>query len=174
MTEEKSILAVFSDLDPAADAIEQLHIIGVHDDHMVVISGVPVTEAMLGRPAQTTNVSRLAFGGSVIGFLVGIFLSFVTPDMYSISVGGQPITPVPPAIIVIFEMTMLFMLLSTFLGVFLDSYFPNYRPLHYVPEISDGKIAVLIECAPNDEKKITDLLKKMGAESVQPAEAQHL
>jgi hypothetical protein len=174
MTEEKAILAVFSDLEPAADAIEQLHLFGLHDDHMVVISGIPVTEAMLGRPAQHTNVSRLAFGGAFLGFCVGVFLSFVAPEMYSISVGGQPITPVPPAIIVIFEMTMLFMLLSTFLGVFLDSYFPNYRPLHYVPEISDGKIAVLIECEPAEENKITDLLKKLGAESVQYTEAQHL
>ena len=41
---------------------------------------------------------------------------------------------------------MLFALLSTFLGVFLDSYFPNYRPLEYVPEISDGKIGIFFKC----------------------------
>jgi hypothetical protein len=69
---------------------------------------------------------------------------------------------------------MLGMLLSTFLGVFLDSFFPNYRPMKYVPEISDGKIAILIECPDADEKKVTDVLKKTGAESVMPAEAQHL
>jgi hypothetical protein len=94
--------------------------------------------------------------------------------MYTIQVGGQPFAPVPPAIIVIFEMTMLGMLLSTFLGVFLDSTFPSYRPMKYVPEISDGKIGILIETLPADEKKVTDLLKKLGAESVQYAEAQHL
>lgn len=174
MTEEKSILAVFPDLDPAADAIHQLRIAGVHDDHMNVISGIPVTETMLGRPPQASNVPRLAMGGAVVGFIFGVFLSFVTPNMYTIRVGGQPFTPVPPAIIVIFEMTMLFMLLSTFLGVFLDSFFPSYRPMHYVPEISDGKIAILIECTPSNEKKIMDLLKKLGAESVRYAEAQHL
>ena len=40
--------------------------------------------------------------------------------------------------------------------------------------ISDGKIAILVECPHADEKKITDALNKMGAESVKPAEAQHL
>jgi hypothetical protein len=174
MTEEKSILAVFSDIDPAADAIDQLRLMGVHDDCMNVISGVPVTEAMLGRPSQASNVSRLALGGAGAGFILGVFLGFITPNMYTIQVGGQPFAPVPPAIIVIFEMTMLGMLLSTFLGVFLDSYFPSYRPMKYVPEISDGKIAILIECPPPDEKKVVDVLKQLGAESVQYTEAQHL
>lgn len=174
MTEEKALLAVFPDLEPAADAIDQLRHLGVHDDHMNVISGIPVTEAMLGRPRQWTNVPRLALGGAAIGMTTGIFLAFVAPNMYTIQVGGQPFAPVPPAVIVIFELTMLLMLLSTFLGVFLDSYFPNYRPMHYVPEVSDGKIAILIECAPADTAKITDAMKKLGAESVQEAEAQHL
>jgi hypothetical protein len=174
MADEKSLLAVFSDIDPAADAIEQLRLMGVHDDCMNVISGIPVTEAMLGRPSQWTNVPRLALGGAIAGFFLGVFLAFVSPNMYTIKVGGQPFTPVPPAVIVIFEMTMLGMLLSTFLGVFLDSLFPNYRPMHYVPEVSDGKIAILIECPPPDERNVTDVLKKLGAESVQYTEAQHL
>lgn len=177
MAESKvDLLAVFSDLEPAADAIEHLRSLGVHDDCMNVISGVPVTEAMLGRPNQWTNVPRIALGGALLGFSAGMFLAFVTPYLYPypIQVGGQPNIPVPPSVIVLFELTMLGMLLSTFLGVFLDSFFPNYRPMKYVPEVSDGKICVLIECAHVEEKKITDALKKLGAESVKPAEAQHL
>lgn len=174
MTDDKSLLAIFSDIDPAADAIEQLRNLGVHDDCMNVISGIPVTEAMLGRPSQWTNVPRLALGGAILGFLTGLFLAVVTPNMYEILVGGQPITPVPPSVIVLFELTMLGMLLSTFLGVFLDSFFPAYRPMKYVPEISDGKIAILIECPQPDDKKIADALNKLGAESVRYAEAQHL
>lgn len=174
MTDEKSLLAVFSDLGPAADAIEQLRHLGVHDDCMNVISGIPVTEAMLGRPHQWTNVPRLALGGAALGFLAGLFLAFSSPTSYEIQVGGQGFAPVPIAIVVLFELTMLGMLLSTFLGVFLDSYFPNYRPMHYVTEVSDGKIAILIECPQADEAKLTEALKKLGAESVQMTEAQHL
>jgi len=174
MTQEISLLAVFADLEPAADAIEQLRLIGVHDDCMNVISGVPVTEAMLGRPSQWTNVPRLALGGAILGFLTGAILAFITPTIYGIKVGGQGFAPVPPSIIVLFELTMLGMLLSTFLGVFLDSFFPSYRPMKYVTEVSDGKIAILIECPHADEMKVTEALKKLGAEAVRPAEAQHL
>ena len=126
---DTTLLALFEDIDPAADAIEKLHEMGVTDDRINVISGVPVMHKMLGRPHPWTNVSRLALGGAVAGFCFGLFLNYGTPLLYNVPVGGQYITPVPPGMILIFEMTMPFALLATFLGVFLDSYFPNYRPL---------------------------------------------
>jgi hypothetical protein len=181
MAEKKSttshgLLAVFPDLEPAANAVEGLRALGVDDACMNVISGVPVTEAMLGRPAQWSNVPRVAMGGAILGFCAGSFLAFIAPFMYAypIQVSTQAFVPWPPSFVLLFELTMLGMLLSTFLAVFLDSFFPNYRPMKYVPEISDGKIAIVVECDHVEEKKITDALKKFGAESVKPAEAQQL
>jgi hypothetical protein len=171
---EVTLLAVFNDIDPAADAIEKLHEIGIQDENINVISGVPVAHKMLGRPHPETNVSRLSMGGAVVGFFLGVFLNFGTPNLYTVLVGGQYVTPIPPGLIVIFEMTMLLALLATFLGVFLDSYFPNYRPMEYVPEVSDGKIAVFFKCSSHDQKKITDAMEKLGAESIKNAEAQQL
>lgn len=171
---DMTLLAVFEDIDPAADAIEKLHGMGITDENINVISGVPVTHKMLGRPHPWTNVSRLALGGAAAGFVVGLFLNFGTPYLYGIHVGGQYITPIPPGLIIVFEMTMLFALLSTFLGVFLDSYFPNYRPMEYVAEVSDGKIAVFFRCPEADQKQFMDAMGALGAESVKLAEAQQL
>jgi hypothetical protein len=171
---DTTLLALFEDIDPAADAIEKLHEMGVTDDKINVISGVPVMHRMLGRPHPWTNVSRLALGGAVAGFLFGLFLNFGTPNLYPVSVGGQYIMPLPPGLIILFEMTMLFALLSTFLGVFLDSYFPNYRPMEYVPEISDGKIGVFFKVPESEQNIFTDALNQLGAESVQPTEARQL
>jgi len=171
---DTTLLALFEDIDPAADAIDKLHEMGVTDDQINVISGVPVTHKMLGRPHPRTNVSRLALGGAVAGFCFGAFLNYGTPYLYTIPVGGQYITPIPPGMILIFEMTMLFALLSTFLGVFLDSYFPNYRPLEYVPEISDGKIGIFFKYPSGEQEKFVDVLSILGAESVRPVEAQQL
>ena len=171
---DATLLALFEDIDPAADAIEKLHEMGITDDRINVISGVPIMHKMLGRPHAWTNVSRLALGGAVAGFCLGVFLNYGTPYLYPVPVGGQYITPIPPGMILIFEMTMLFALLATFLGVFLDSYFPNYRPLEYMPEISDGKIGVFFKCPENDQEKYVDALSSMGAESVKYVEAQQL
>lgn len=171
---DTTLLALFTDIDPASNAIEKLHELGVPDDRINVISGVPVTHKMLGRPHPQTNVSRLALGGAVAGFVIGLFLNFGTPYLYNVRVGGQYFTPIPPGLIIVFEMTMLFALLSTFLGVFLDSYFPNYRPLDYVSEVSDGKIGVFFKCGQEEQKKFIDALGSMGAESIKPVEAQQL
>ncbi|MEI7844289.1 MAG: quinol:electron acceptor oxidoreductase subunit ActD [Chloroflexota bacterium] len=174
MTEKTMLLALFPDLDPAAQAVAKLREIGVKDEHVNVISGIPVTEAMLGRPKQPSNVPRLAMGGAVGGLIVGALLAFVTPSQYPLNVGGQSVIPGPPSVVVLFEMTMLGMLISTFLGVFLDSRFPSYEPKEYVPEISDGKIAILIECQPDEENIIEAAMTQLGAESVKHAEAQIL
>jgi Alternative complex III, ActD subunit len=173
MADTISLLAVFPDLEPAASAIDKLRGMGLSDGQMNVISGVPVTEAMLGRPRQWTNVPRLALGGAVGGFLVGIFLIF-TPLLYFVPVGGQPQIPVPPSVVVIFELTMLGLLISTFLGVFLDSTFPSYRPMEYVPEVSDGKIAVLFHCPQDKQEKFAKAMSALGAEKVEVAEEQQL
>jgi hypothetical protein len=171
---ETTLLALFDDIDPAAEAIDKLHDMGVTDDRLNVISGIPITHKMLGRPHPWTNVSRLAMGGAIAGFFFGLFLNFGTPYLYTVPVGGQYITPVPPGLIIIFEMTMLFALLATFLGVFLDSFFPNYGPMEYVAEISDGKIGIFFKVPQEEQQQYEDVMNQMGAESVLPTEARPL
>jgi hypothetical protein len=174
MTDKKMLLAIFPDVNPAAVGIKTLRELGIQDDHVDVISGLPITEAMMGRKKHPSHVPTIAFGGAVVGFVLGGLLAFWTPISYPINVGGQPIISGPPSVVVLFELTMLGMLLSTFVGVFLDSKFPNYEPKEYVTEVSDGKIALLIDCLGDEEEKIISALTKVGAESVRQAEAHQL
>jgi hypothetical protein len=148
--------------------------LGIRDDQIDVISGIPLLEQALGRPKRHTNVSRLALGGAGAGSLLGLFLAYGTPYLFAVHVGGQPLYPIPMGIIIVFEMSMLGLMGMAFLGVFLESYFPAYQPLKYVPEISDGKIAVLFECPTGEEEKFEQAMKAKGAESVGPAEARQL
>jgi hypothetical protein len=174
MSDSITLLALFEDIEPATDAIDKLHTLGVTDDQMNVISGVPIPGRVLGRPSAITNVSRIALTGAILGMIFGISLIFGTPYLYPLHVGGQPVFPIPIGWIIIFEMTMLGLMGFAFLGLFVDSGFPSYTPKEYVPEISDGKIAVLFVCDSNDQKKITDTLTKLGSKSVKPAEARQL
>lgn len=174
MSDSITLLALFEDIEPAANAIEKLHDLGVGNDEMNVISGVPFPGRVLGRPSAITNVSRIALTGAILGMLFGLSLIYGTPYLNPLQVGGQPIYPVPIGWIVTFEMTMLGLMGFAFLGLFVDSGFPSYTPKNYVPEISNGKIAVLFVCESKDQKKIVDALTKLGAESVKPAEARQL
>lgn len=175
MTEKTMrLLALFEDIDPAANGIDALRHLGIQDKHVDVISGMPITEAMLGRSHQKSRVPLFAMCGAIAGLVLGIFFAFGTPTLYPVHVGGQPLYAVPPSIVVMFEMVMLGIMLSTFLGVFLESDFPSYTPKIYVPEISDGRIALVVECSAEIEKKVIKALTDVGAESVRSAEAQTL
>ena len=174
MTDTSTLLALFKDVDPAADAIERLRALGMRDDQMDVVSGIPLLETALGRPKKHTNVIRLALGGAAAGFLLGLFFAYATPYLFTVHVGGQPVYPIPPGIILVFEMSMLGLMGMAFLGVFLESNFPVYRPLKYLPEVSNGKIAVLFECPAGEQDKFIQIMQTLGAESVGPVEARQL
>jgi len=174
MSEAITLLAMFEDFEPASLGIEKLHELGLGDDDMNVISGIPIKNTILGRPPAITYVSRIGMLGALMGMALGIFLIYGIPYLYPLLVGGQPIFPVPQGIIITFEMIMLGLMGFSFIGMFIDSGFPSYTPKEYVPEISDGKIAILFSCPNDDQKKFVDALTKLGAESVSPAEARQL
>lgn len=174
MAESVMLLALFDDIEPATNGIAKLHEMGVKDAEMNVISGIPFPGRVLGRPSAVTHVAKIAMAGAGMGALLGLALLYGTAFLYPLGVGAQPIYPVPMGWIVTFEMTMLGLMLFAFLGMFVDSGFPSYTPKEYVPEISNGKIAVLFRSDSGDWQHFADTLTKAGAESVRTVEARQL
>ena len=174
MAEATTLLAMFEDFEPASRGVEKLQQLGVSDDDMNVISGVPIKYSILGRPPAITYVSRIGFFGAILGMFLGLFFMYGVKYLYPVYVGGQPIFPVPQGFIITFEMTMLGLMGFSFIGMFVDSGFPSYTPKEYTPEVSDGKVAVLFSCPSGEQEKFVEALKEAGAESVAPAEAGHL
>ena len=174
MAETTTLLAMFEDIEPAAQGIDRLQQLGVSDRDVNIISGIPVKHTILGRPAAITYVSRIGFMGALMGMALGLFFIYGVKYLYPLYVGGQPIFPVPQGFIITFEMTMLGLMGLAFIGLFVDSGFPSYTPKAYTPEISDGKIALLFSCLTNEQEKFVDALKEAGAESIEPVEARHL
>jgi hypothetical protein len=174
MSENLTLLALFEDIDPAADAIEKLYELGLANDQMDVISGIPISNRILGRPKIKTSVPRLGMFGLFLGLLGGVFLIYGIPYLYPLHVGGQAIFPIPPGLIIIFELTMLGLMGFSFLGVFVFSRFPAYEPTDYVPEVSDGKIAVFFRIPADMQKDFEKAMLAVGAQSVEIKEAQKL
>ena len=174
MAEATTLLAMFEDFEPASRGVEKLQQMGVSDDDMNVISGVPIKHSILGRPPAITYVSRISMLGAILGTFLGLFFIYGVKFLYPLYVGGQPIFPVPQGIIITFEMTMLGLMGFAFLGMFVDSGFPSYTPKQYTPEISAGKVAVLFSCPTAEQEKFVEALKEAGAEHVEPVEAHHL
>ena len=172
MAEDNIHLAIFKeeDLDNASDAIAKLREIGIPDHDMTVLSGIPYSDKILGRPLSWTHIVRVAIAGAVIGFLLSVFLTFGTVLWYPQRVGGQPIYAIPTSLVVIFEITMLGLLVSTFIGVFVEALSPSFGPKGYHPKISDGNIGILYTCSPEMYQEANAALSKVGANLIPSSE----
>lgn len=169
-----TLVALFHEVDPAAEGIGKLHQIGIGNDNINVQSGIPFKGSILGRPAAKTNVPRIGMVGAGLGMCLGLFFLQGTPALYPLHVGGQPLFPVPPTLIITFEMTMLGLMGFSFIGTFLESRFPCYDAMEYAPEVTDGKIAVFFRCSAELQEKAAEALTAAGAEVVRPVEAKQL
>ncbi|MEJ2758752.1 MAG: DUF3341 domain-containing protein, partial [Anaerolineales bacterium] len=89
MSEKIKLLAHFEDIDLAADGVDTLDNLGITNQDIEVVSGAPISPAMLGRKHVNTNVPKYALGGAIFGGFIGIFLAFVSPNLYKVYVGGK-------------------------------------------------------------------------------------
>ena len=173
MSENIKLLALFGEIDPAADAVDTLAEFGIDSDSVEVVTGSPINPMMLGRHHVESRVPKFALGGAIAGLGLGIFLSQISPKLYKEYERGKPLAPGAPTAVVIFEMVMLLMLIATFIGVFLESGFPVLEKKEYISEISDGDIALVFDCQLDQQAKLKEALSKKGAKLVRPAERQH-
>jgi hypothetical protein len=174
MADKLTLLALFTDIDPVVNALDKLREMGIEDKKVDVISGIPISHEVLGRPKISTFIPKLALGGAVIGFITAMFFMFGTPFLFALHAGGQPLYPLPPFYIVAFELTMLGLMGTAFIGLFIAGRFPTYEPKIYVPEISDGKIALVFPCQKDDQAKFENSMKSLGAEQVRLVEEKTL
>ena len=58
---EIQVIGLFHEATPTADTLDRLHELGIPDDKITVMSGIPYTAEMLGRPHPRGRVGRMAF-----------------------------------------------------------------------------------------------------------------
>ena len=144
---EIQLLGLFYDVTQAADGIQALREQGVPDDQMEVMSGFPYNAEMLGRPKRKSRLGYISLGGAILGVLTALVLSAGLFLLYPLIQGGQPIVPIPPTLIVIFEVTMLGTMWSSFFGLLATNRHPRFREEIYDKRITEGSIGVAVEVA---------------------------
>jgi hypothetical protein len=89
----------------------------------------------------------IACAGGLIGMSTGLGLSWLTETSWPIDVGGLPIFAWWPNLIITFELTMLGAILATVATLIVSARLGRSSTL-YDPAVSDGKILVGVEGAP--------------------------
>lgn len=168
----RSVLGLYHEATSTADTLDRLRELGVPEEAITVMSGVPYTPEMLGRRSVYERLVPIALIGAVGGFLAAIFLTVVTPHLYEIPVGGQPLVPGPPTIIIVFEFTMLGTLLATFGGLLAEIAFPAVGRHEYDIRVTEGHIAVLAVVDEALVEQVQGALEETGAHHLKIAEAE--
>lgn len=153
------LIALLSEATKTAEAIDDLHALGIPDDKIVVLSGVPYPERALGRHTEWLTLPWIVVAGAIGGFLLGMFLAVITPHLYRLDVGGHPPAAFAPAAIIVFVFTMMATIVSTFLGVLWEMNFPRFGRAPYHNLVTDGNLAVLLEIPAHLQAKARSILE---------------
>jgi hypothetical protein len=161
-----SLVALFDESTDTAKAIDDLHTLGIPDDKMVVMTDVPYPERALGRSREWLTLPYMVLAGAVVGLLIGLFLSAITPHLYRLDVGGHPPVGFPPAAVITFVFTMMGIIVATFLGVLWEMDFPRFGPSPYHKAVTDGKLGVFVEFPPELRENVTTILEANQADYI--------
>jgi hypothetical protein len=168
------VIGSFTDVERPAEALEQLRALGIDDRDITVMSSVPYATAILGRPQVRTPLSWISLAGAVLGLVIGVFFVVITPYLYVIRVGGQPISPTPPALLLLYEFAMLFLIAATFGGLLFLNRTPGSEPEYYDPHLSDGRIALVVHYPAEKKAEVVAVLEAQGAGDIGEPERRKL
>jgi hypothetical protein len=138
------VLGVFADLESAAAAAERLVREGFPEGQLDSLSSVPYPDGVLVRTEQQTRFRWVTLAGGFFGAVAGFLLAAGTAWVYPVQTGDKPIISSYPTAIVTFEVTMLFAIIGTIVGMFWEMGLPTWRERPYDPEISEGCVGISV------------------------------
>lgn len=161
----QGVLGIYSYVDSVLDAIHKLKREGFKD--MKVFSPAPNHEIEHAIDLPESPIRFFTLFGGLFGATCGFAFTILTSLDYPISVSAKPIVSIPPYMVIVFELTILFGALSTFLGLIINSLLRNRAPVTlYDERFTDDKFGVMVICPRENMGKVEEILNSTGAEEV--------
>ncbi len=158
------VLAQFDHIDGACDAIRELKAGGQKDLTVYTAAANHEIEAAIGDPVSPVRLFTLIGGltGCAAGFGMTIWMSLDWPVL----VGGKPIAPIPPYVVLGFELTILIGALSTVVGLVVLAMMQAPRGRPYSPRFSDDRIGIFVPCGADRAPSVEALFRQHGSVEV--------
>jgi hypothetical protein len=137
-----AVYALYSDPESAQAAVDRLRAAGVADQEITVISSEPFESHEFGSRDKATWMFRIAGAGGAVGLAFAYWLTQMTERAWPLPTGGMRIVATWPNLIIMFEVTMLFAVLSTVGTLLVTAKMPRRRPKLYDRAVSEGRILV--------------------------------
>ncbi|MBI1966533.1 MAG: DUF3341 domain-containing protein [Gemmatimonadetes bacterium] len=160
------VLGVFGALDATTAAIRHLKRGGYHD--ITVYSPIPRHELEDALDQPVSPVRMFTLIGGIAGCATGAWITLWMSYDWPVVVGGKPIGSVPPYVVIMFEMTVLFGALSTLLGILFNSALAARRlgTITWDPRFTNDKFGIFVPCGADKAGAVEALLTSAGAEEV--------
>lgn len=159
------VVGSFRHLDSLVSAIEGLKQAGYRD--LQALSPVPhhAIDEALEKPPSPVRIFTLV--GCLFGAAAGFTLTIAATLNYPLIVGGKPILSIPPFLVIVFELTILFGGLLTLGGMLLNARLPRVHAVPaYRPSFSEDRFGLWIVCEEKQYDEVERLLKNAGAEEI--------
>ena len=161
----RGVLVVFPQLDAMTDALTALRRERAGDITVYTPTPRHEIEDALGHPPS--NVRRFTLIGGLAGATFGYWIAIWTSDYWPIVVGGKAIETWVPYTIFGFEVMVLIGGLSTVAGLFVTARLPRVtHTVGYDERFSHGEFGVWVECPPERQRKVAEILRASGAVEV--------
>jgi hypothetical protein len=106
--------------------------------------------------------------GGIAGCSIGAWLTLWMSGNWPIVVGGKAPLAVPPYVVIMFEMTILFGALTTILGILLNVLFAGRRvgTIQYDARFTNDKFGIFVPAGTDKAASVETLLRGAGADEV--------
>jgi hypothetical protein len=159
------IIAAFSEIDAAVDAIEELR--KNRFNELTVYTPTPRHEFEHALEPPPSRVRIFTLIGGLAGATFGYWIAIWASSYWPIIVGNKPIASWVPYTIFGFEVMVLVGSLSTVFALFALSRVPRLTmTVGYDPRFSGGHFGIWVATPPDRAKAASDILRKHGAVEV--------
>lgn len=157
-------LGIFEDLETSVRAVDRLIGEGFAEEEITSLSSVPYPDGVIVRTDRRTWFRWLTLACAVVGAGAGFLLGAGTAWLYPVQTGDKPIVAYFPVGIITFEVTMLFALVGTMVGMFLEMKLPPWGERPYDPAIAEGRIGICVAAAsPERKNRAEQIMTETGA-----------
>ncbi len=161
----QGVIGVYSYQDSVLSAIKKLKDGGYRN--MRVFSPCPDHEIEEAVDLPESPVRFFTLFGGLLGASCGIGFTVLTSSSWPIAVSAKPIVSIIPYMVIVFELTVLFGALSTFLGLIVNSLIIKRTPVRlYDERFSDDKFGVAVICKKEKMNEVEAILNSTGAEEI--------
>ena len=165
MRVNQGILGIYSSPDTVVDTVKKLKANGFED--LRVFSPFPNHEIEDEMSPSPSPVRFFTLFGALLGATCGFGFTVLTSLDWPISVSAKPIVSIPPYMVIVFEMAVLFGALFTLIGLLFNSLLRKRVPVNmYDPRFSDDKFGVMVVCPTQNMKSVKGILSSTGAEEI--------